>query len=359
MQTLDLILKNKEYKKVLDKVYKGWLVKADQQQKAKGKQQEPDPETQGFEQGLQQYFAGKGQLPQMPSQLQGYRMPQAGPQQMMQNISNFMNAQQMMKDPRYGLKTQLTPEELRESEYAAGPGKIEAEREHYHAQAIAAAALVRKADLAVKEQELKNQKQQLENELAKTKGEQGKAVKEKDLQIKNAMLDIYRTKLKILLANPPGTPKPKEPPAAMLKQSQSADQAVAYIDSILSTRGDQGFTSDDVTMLTGILNQAGASALARTLPKWLARQLPTWIGGSGKEDVQGLRDAVSKYATNLTSTIEGIRHPGTAKQTDDIDVILDEGSTTPDEGPAEGETDEPAADIEITPEDMGVPSKPN
>jgi hypothetical protein len=144
MQTLDLILKNKEYKKVLDKVYKGWLVKADQQQKAKSKQQQPDPETQGFEQGLQKYFQDKAaggaqaqqaQLPQMPSQLQGYRMPTAGPAQMLANIKMQEEAKRAMSDPKVMLTSQLNSQEKAEIERGSTLGKIEMENKRWAAYA--------------------------------------------------------------------------------------------------------------------------------------------------------------------------------------------------------------------------------
>lgn len=268
-----------------------------------------------------------------------------------------------MDDPERLLASHLTSAEQARVERGATVGKVEAEEAKYHAETIKAATEVQRANLAVQQEQLKVQQQQLRNEEARLKGKQSEAIKEKDLQIKNVMLDIQKTKLQILKANPPGMAKKQMPPPVLIKQTAAANQALAYVDSVLNTRGKNGFTQQDIQTLTGMLNQAGASSLAKTMPGWAMRTLPAWLGGAGEDDVRGLRDALQQFSSGLETTIQE-RYPawtgtGSAKSKAETDVTDEgEGAAVGDEGPAvEGESDQPDADIEISPEDM-APAKP-
>jgi hypothetical protein len=105
------IMNDPKATKILNKVYKGWLTPAKQEKK---KEKPPDPELQGFEQGLQkqlqQYEAGKTQQqPPMPRQMGGYLTPSAAPAQMMQEAVRNIQEQQLKQHPEYALS--ISPRE--------------------------------------------------------------------------------------------------------------------------------------------------------------------------------------------------------------------------------------------------------
>src|SRR5207245_7768198 len=102
------ILTNTKATKVLDKVYKGWLQKAETSQKA------PDSDVKGFEQGLQKTVQekqgsqqGGAQTPQ-PQHPGGYMIPQAGPAQQLGAAKLSAESQAAQQDPARLLSSQLS-----------------------------------------------------------------------------------------------------------------------------------------------------------------------------------------------------------------------------------------------------------
>lgn len=355
MQTVDMILSNKEYSKVLNKVYKGWLQKADQQKKAKSK--EPDPETAGFEKGLQDYFAGKGALPQMPNQLQGYRLPSAGPAQQIGNIQKQVEAARAAQDPLTQLQSQLTSGEMRETELGATTEKLAAERARYKAETDKAQSEVLIAGMKVNEEKAKLQTEQAKTKYAQMTGE--KAAKLKDIDYQKALvnLDIYKTRL--ALAKIPK--QTGQPPPILIKQTSASQQAIEYIDSILADpeRAKKGFNQTDIVKLTGLLQQAGASGLVKDLPNWMQRHVPDWLGGSGSNDIQTMRDSIQYWDNSLSNTIQSRypnwEGPGSVKEQGGILPPAGEFGMPPGyEGPGSEDTSE-GGEIQTPEKDIGLP----
>src|SRR6266404_3823807 len=127
--TVNDILNNDHSKKILNKVYKGWLTKMQEAQKP-GK--EPDPTVSGFEAGIQKATQPSAQPQQQPPQGQppgsagGIRLPQQSPQEQLGGAKLSAETQAAKQDPNRLLSSRLTSEEMRETELGAGPEKIQA-----------------------------------------------------------------------------------------------------------------------------------------------------------------------------------------------------------------------------------------
>jgi hypothetical protein len=358
--TVHEILNDKHSTKVLQKVYKGWLTKAQDAQKqmdAQGKAQKPpDPAVSGFEQGIQQHNEQKQQQGQQGSQPQqmprsegGFLLPQAGPTQQIQQLQQQEALRRQKADPGLGQPTQLSSGEQRTAELAkAGLAETPAtlaEHEKYHSQIIKAAADVQKSMNDAKKAELEVQVKQLEGKNLQLKGKQAQALDDTKLLTAKTNLDIAAQRLKLLQAKTAlaATAKAKQPPAQLVKQVEASDQAIAYAESILKTRGDKGFTPSDVQALQGMLRQAGAMSLSQSITGWWTTHAPSWAGGSGSKDVQNLLDSLTLYKNGLDNTIHDINPDwtsarGGAKKVGDLKD--------------EADTDEPDADIVVDPADM-------
>jgi hypothetical protein len=301
MQTVDMILKNKESSKVLNKVFKGWLQKADEQKRKKNAP--PDPITAGFENSLQQYFAGKqAQPPQMPSQLSGYRLPSAGPAQQMQNIAAQEEAKRAAADPKTMLKSQLSSAQMKEIEEGATLGKLEAEKAEYHARMMEAASHVQTAGLAVQLEQERIKEQQLQNQFAKQKGETEKKIADVNLLRANKNLDIANARLKLALI-----PKTTSaPPPTMINQLNALQEAEKYMDKILSDpkRAANGFSKEDVEQLRGLFYKGGAGASAKDLPDMVHRHMWEWLGGTGEDSVQAMRDNIHSQRSAIAKMVQ-------------------------------------------------------
>jgi hypothetical protein len=116
------ILNDPKATKLLNKVYKGWLTKTEESKKSK----KPDPELQGFEQGMQKYLQGKTQQqPQMPHQMGGYLLPSAGPEQKLKAAQSSAMMQFYQQHPSYLVS--VTPREGAEMELKMSEMKIGAD----------------------------------------------------------------------------------------------------------------------------------------------------------------------------------------------------------------------------------------
>ncbi len=108
------ILNDPKATKVLNKVYKGWLTKAQESQKT------PDVDVKGFEAGLQQYVQGRAQqAPAMPRQAGGYLLPQASPVEQLRGAQISAESQAAQQDPARLLASQMTSRETGQAERIA------------------------------------------------------------------------------------------------------------------------------------------------------------------------------------------------------------------------------------------------
>jgi len=138
---MNAILTNPKATKVLDKVYKGWLQKAETSQKA------PDSDVKGFEQGLQKTVQekqgsqqGGTQTPQGPQHPGGYMIPQAGPAQQLGAAKLSAESQAAQQDPARLLSSQMSSQQMGQAERIANALEVSPKElailESHHQQAI-------------------------------------------------------------------------------------------------------------------------------------------------------------------------------------------------------------------------------
>jgi hypothetical protein len=354
------ILHNNE--KLFNKVYKGWLQKNEmqaQEKEKKSKSKPPDPDVQGFEAGVQSFLQKKqqpqGPPPQgsAPKALGGYQLPQAPPAQAQAQQTTSAAGQAQRQDPARGLPGgQLTSGETRQAELAgaglAETPKTAAELEKYKSQMQTAALATQRAQFEAQKAQKELELKAAEGQISKEKGATSLAIEEKRLAQANVDLDIAKARLALLRVS--GGGKTQQPPANLVKILASADQAESYIKSVLDSRGDKGFSAQDVQSLQAMLREAGATALAQSLPGWMGRNAPSWLGGSGKEDVQSMLDSIKNYKKGLEETLSE-RYPSWEGRKSKTAASFDLSSDEPDDEPVD-------ADIVIDPKDMEEVKKP-
>jgi len=347
-----VIMHNNE--KLFNKVYKGWLQKSEMQEKQKqSKQKPPDPDVQGFEQGVQQYLSKKqggqpppgGQQgpPQAPRAVGGYQLPAASPPQQLQQQAVSAERQAQRQDPGRSLQGQLSSGEQRTAELAKTGQIVTPEQQlKYDTEMAKSKAEITKTYSEVQIAQQNAQRAQSEYQrattLAQTETEKGGIeLKKADSALQKAVvdLDISKSKLQLQMMKTKMGPNAKTPPAGLRQRYVAATQAEAAVQDILdSPRAAHGFTKQDVQDLQGLLRSAGSTALAGSLPGWYGAHLPNWLGGSGKADVQSMLDSIKSYKTGLKDTLDG-GFPG-------WDGKKKEATGDEVDGPAEGETDEDA-----------------
>jgi hypothetical protein len=304
--TVHEILNDKHSTKVLEKVYKGWLQKSQEAQKPGEK---PDPTIQGFEKGIQQHVQKKNQKQQqpqqqapyrpptqMPSTMGGYRMPQAGPAQ--QAVTNQAQTASITTGQDLARAKAGQPT----AEQATMQAKYAAEMEEYKSKVQTAALGVQKAQAESQKAQLDLQVKQSEAQLAKQRGETELKIKDSEYNKSLVELDIARNKLAAAKLGPRGG-KGQQPSEKLLEGLNFAQQAEAYIESVLKSRGDDGYTKQDVDALGMMLTKAGATSIAKDLPGRWGRHAPSWAGGSGKDDVQEMLKDIRSYEAGLETTI--------------------------------------------------------
>lgn len=331
--TVHDILNDQHSKKILDKVYKGWLTKMQEQQKP-GK--EPDPTVSGFEAGLSTFTQKENQASQPASQppgsMAGVRLPQASPQDQLGSIKASTELQAAKGDPARTLSSRLTSGEMRETELGAGPEKVQAEKARAEGVIKKAASDVQRAvyDMQRAEAELKIKQQQ-----DATSKEVGKVRTdiEHNRYLKSLVdLDIARAKLKHAII----APKVKQLPINDRIKIESLDKAINIVESV--QKENRGFAISDVTALSNELKAAGASELVKRLPS----EYTTWLHGKGT--VSDFADALKHYKEGLKKAFddgfpgwEGTAPP--KAKADAVDETNDDGEGVD-------------ADIVINPEDM-------
>lgn len=337
--TVHEILNDKNATKVLNKVYKGWLTKSQEAQKP-GK--EPDPAVSGFEKGVADYEKGKAQQPPKGGRTEGgYLLPQAGPQQQLAGIKTGAELSAAQQDPKRTLDTQLTSDEMRSAERGKAGLEMTPANEAKMKESM---AKLRQAQLGVQKAELELQSKQAELQASGERYSAASKKAEVDLQKSQVQLDITRTNLLIARERATTQGKKQQPPVATVQKLTALEQAETYVKDVLKSRGKAGFTGQDVQTLTGLLRQAGSISLAQSLPGWYGRNMSTWFGGKGEEDVAGMLESIQALKGGIQETIDA-RYPDWQTP--------DKKAKSGEEPPPED--DEVDADIVVNPEDM----KPN
>lgn len=285
IKTQQDILNDKHATKVLNKVYKGWLTKA---QEAQQPDEKPDPAVQGFEQGIRQHVQQKSQK-QQPGVVNGYRMPQATPEQILkarqtQNAMTQANA--------------LSPDELRtQARRAAG---IEATPTNLYspdiqAKIAAAQAEYVKSQAEVQKASLDLQKSQVDYQAAQARGETSvqelqERLKADQEETKRAGLEADTARAKYQLALLGGKISPR-----MQAQLSVLKRAEGIAQNIVSGKGDT--STNTITALQNMLTMAGLPSLAKSLR-------PGHVFGIGKsknEDIQSVLDGIKSYEKVFSS----------------------------------------------------------
>lgn len=277
------ILENNE--SLFNKVYKGWLQKSEEAKKPQKKAKAPDPDVQGFEQGLQSYMQKGGQPPQPPSTLQGksgakYLMPQASPQQAVgQNqVSQQLQAAKQGQEvisPEERMKLHEGNIKIQEAEVGLQKAFVELQKAKTEAE---------KAGTNFAEQ-----KTLYETRLASESEKHLKALIDKDITIGE-----LRDKL-IMKQN--GGRKPPQITDAEARKANAAEQVSAYLEDMIAKA--KPFKANDISALQGMLATAGASATAKGLPKGIWATM--W---SKPEDVSTFKQSFDKYKDSLKAGID-------------------------------------------------------
>lgn len=335
------ILHNNE--KLFNKVYKGWLQQYEMKQKESQKAKPPEPDVQGFEQGVQRHLSKKQQQAQAqqarwtgppppgttPTRLGPYMLPGASPDQALGQQAMSAERQAQKQDPARSLGTQLTSGERRVEEQAkaglAVTPKVEAELQKYAAEITKAQTELQKAEAEFKTAQARalttgkrdeaqlemykerTRKAQIDYDIAKqrylnevAKGHNREAATKKisdSFKVKNQMLEQAENLLKNMVAN---------------KQTSLDDKAVSSI--------------------AGMLKTAGATGIAKTL----AEQKWYW---KTYHNPQELLDAIGEYKEAFQSAfgdkMEKINKPTEGEASDEGDE--DTPNEPRDDDPTEGD----------------------
>jgi hypothetical protein len=340
----EILTKNE---KLFNKVYKGWLQKSEQQKKqAQAGPEKSDPETQGFEQGVQTHLQKKQQQQQprppvpgmgtAPTSLAGYQLPAAGPQQALQQQGMSAERQAVQQDPTRVLQGQLTGGETRQAELGkeglAVTPKLQAELEKYDAE-------IKKAELTYQKGQLDLQTAQ---QKAITTGKRDEAML-KALDLKNQKaaidLDIWRQKRANEIAKHKGL---KNVSQSFQLKWQVIQRAENVLKNVIANKGQ--IDKSNISTIASLLQSAGASKLASTLSDQQKSSFRPWLFSysSPQEILDGLNEYKEAYKKAFIDAKE------TTSPTDS-DKETPEGS---DEG------DPVDADIIVSPEDLEPVKKP-
>jgi hypothetical protein len=339
-----VILQNNE--KLFNKVYKGWLQKNElqaQEQQKKSKAKPPDPDVQGFEQGVQQFLQKKQQAPPpgpppqggAPKALGGYQLPAASPTQALGQQGVSAERQAQAQDPSRGLQGQLTGGETRQKELAgaglAETPKTAAEMEKYKSTIQKAAIDLQKAQLESKKAETELQIKQAEASTAKEKGSISVELEQKKLMTAQVVLDTARARLSLVAAT--GGGKLKEPPLKVKTQLDALDKASTMVDALAKNPPSWrlGSAPQELKELQGALRMAGLSSLASTIPSGQGFFVDT------KEMISSIKEGLQSYSDSFKQGVKE-NYPkykaasATPDKEDDTDEGGEEGSANPEDG---------------------------
>ena len=299
---------------LFNKVYKGWLQKADQQKKQQataqaGASKKPDPEVQGFEQGVSQHLSRKQKQGAMtntqapapgsaPTQLGGYFLPQASPQQKLQQQITGAQGQVAEQDPASLIGGPMTPERMAAQEKMqyeldvkrtelnkAGVELQSAQTTAQRADSLYKAALVKQLTSS------KADEAKLQETLAKTA--QDRILNAGRLDIVKANLGVKQQELQNLKQTGANIKARGQLQAGQQANWIAKGKVVdGLMDELQKAETDKkGWGDINTTDIAQRLRAAGAGSLASTIPMNWQDRLP-WSKKSSFKDVI---DALSNY----------------------------------------------------------------
>ena len=284
--TINDILNNDHSKKILNKVYKGWLTKMQEAQKP-GKEQ--DPTVSGFESGIMK--ATQAPQGQPPGAAAGVRIPQPSQADQLGAAKTSAELQAAQQDPNRLLSSQLTSGEMRETQLGAGPEKVKAEREKASAAAQKAMSDLQKAQLEAQKAETELKIKQQEAATSKEKGELSYKTENAKYLKSLAELDIARTRLQSAIRG-------KTPPIQVKLKLAAIDKAIAIATKVQEEK--RAFTSSDFGAMATELRASGATELVKKLPQnWLSTHF--W---ASKDDVTDMIAALQHYKEGIQKGLE-------------------------------------------------------
>jgi hypothetical protein len=321
--TVNDILNNDHSKKILNKVYKGWLT---QMQEAQKPGKEKDPTVSGFEAGIQK--ATSQPQGQPPGSAGGIRLPQPSQEEQVKAAQTSATQQTFKQDPNLMKPTQLTSDEIRETQLGAGPQKIEAEKAKAQAAIDKAASDTKKAQAELQKAEAELEIKKTEQQSAKEKGKISLDIESKKLLIAATNLDVARERLKLSITKTKAGTDVKF--ATKLKMS-AIDKAIQIVTKIQDEK--RSFSASDFGDLASELRAAGATELIKRLPtNWLSAHLL-----SGKNDVTDLLEALQHYKETYQDVVNGLGTSPTAKDKTASGETVDDEDDGGDDGPMEGD----------------------
>lgn len=325
-----------ENEKLFNKVYKGWLQKAETQKKQAQGQEKSDPDVQGFESGVQNYMKGKqkpqapGPPPQgsAPTSLGGYQLPAASPQQAMGQQAVSAEQQAQKQDPNRALGSQLSSGEQRQAELTKTG----------MASTPAMQAKLQEVAMGLRKAQLESQKAETELKIAEANAFSSKEKAQVSLDTERAKsqkalvdLDIARARLQTEIARRSRVGATKQPPTALTTRLNATQNAEDFVKGLIDQKA-KSFSTNDVTKLQQLLTQGGASSLAKSLPTWWGSR---WF--SGEKDIQGLYDNIKSYKSGLEETIKGFGGAPAAKETSSEGPDSEDDDTMEDAEPEVGD----------------------
>lgn len=325
-ETINDIMNNDHSKKILNKVYKGWLTKSQEAQKP-GKEQ--DPTVSGFEAGIQKATSGQQQQPQKPPQGQppgsvgGYRMPQPTQEAQLGSAKTSAEVQASQQDPSRLLSGGAT-------------AKTEASLAESHAKIEEAASKVKVAQASAQKAEAELKIKEEEGKISKTKGEISLETERTKLLESHTRLDITRENLKRAIILKDAANKPKLKQSDKLKL-EAATRAKSIVDGIVTAKRD--LNEGDIQSLQNELKTAGATKLADGIR---AAGLAGWFAGKKgtSSSAAMLQNSLKLYIDTLEANQGVVTPPPPKKEAktvsdDDPDDDPDdtgEGDAEPQEG---------------------------
>jgi len=339
--TIHDIMNDKDSVKTLNKVYKGWLTKA---QESKKEATPPDPAVSGFEAGIKQHIQqkgqGQGQSPQpsqaqpgqqqqqqrpQPGQVGGYQMPQSSPIQQLMAAKIAAENQAAKQDPSRLLTSQLTSHEQRQMQMIAGqlkmsPNEIEKIGSEEKITEI-------KSLGALKQQEMKDQAA-YRTALTNNKGKENVASINAKARVDAASIIARHWSMALMMGV-----HMKAPSASMLMRLQTLGQLDGSLDDIISGKVKIGALSaisgNPFAQIQQQLKSAGLSGLAV--------DLPTVEGASGKglDKLKQIKQSVDTYKKTFQGTLSSV-YPGWSP-----DGSGSGAAPTPGPTPAPAKNDDP------------------
>jgi len=361
--------------KLIDKVYKGWIQKAEEASQPQEPQKPEDPDVAGFNKGIADHAASKvqggapqqGQPPQQPPlqrndaqgtprSIGGYLVPHAGPGQQMKNITDSSQVQYAKAHPESAIEGPMTPQRVQQEEILAAKmdeaksKAVEAGNKAMQAEQGVKASIVRYQTVmqaganAAQKQGFDIQKTQLE--VNKAREEVQKSLVQSDI----ARTDLQTHKeilINTIMKGKNQQEKDKKVKGLPLKEQEklySLDKADKLLDQM---QANGTVTSSDVADLQAVFAAAGANRLSQALPGLYKQNAPKWAGGADEDTIKGIRSAVSAFREGVQKAAD-TNFPGWRKDSKAPDA------QAPPPAAADDEDDGDVEEINLMPKEEPV-----